>query len=171
MHFFRIFGSVDLCVLLPRPAPQIFTFAPPRPADFCPRPAPLEKALPRTSLVWMHSKFVLSSISNLYVLINLSVEIVAIYKLYLVWSFAPWKRIEFGNSAQCGHNVIGFLSLHSPGSKGGEMSQSRPGIKRSTCIASSTIWTVTLKWLADRIHFVSFPTFPYTAHTTHSESF
>ena len=32
--------------------------------------------------------------------------------------------------AQCGHNVIGFLSLHSPASKGGEMSQSQSGHKK-----------------------------------------
>ena len=37
-HFWS--KPVDLRAFLPRPAPRIFTSAPPRPAEFCPRPAP-----------------------------------------------------------------------------------------------------------------------------------
>ena len=48
-HFWS--KPVDLRAFLPRPAPRIFTSAPPRPAEFCPRPAPRKYGPPQSSLV------------------------------------------------------------------------------------------------------------------------
>ena len=111
MHFCQIFGSVDLRVLLPRPAPRIFTFAPPPPAPRIfvlapPRPAGKSSAphIPAGHLeVRLCKQFISQDLSTSVV------EIVTIAFLVLVATFTWFNGLTKSITESAEENL--FVNL------------------------------------------------------------